>query len=186
MITLNGVLSVALTLFLVIDVMGNVPYILNIRQKTGPLNPTAIVLFSALLLLLFTFFGESLLRLLGIDVSSFALAGSVVLLLLALEMILGISIFQIEGSERSGGIVPVAFPLLVGVGTLTTVIALRTQHRLGDLLGGIAINLLIIYVVLLALDWLDRKLGPQVLIVLKKFFGILLLAIAVQLFRTYA
>ncbi|MCS6991104.1 MAG: MarC family protein [Chitinophagales bacterium] len=185
MLTISGMLSVALTLFLVIDVIGNVPYILNIRQKTGPLNARAIVLFSALLLLLFTFFGEPLLRLLGIDVSSFAIAGSVVLLLLALEMVLGISIFQVEGNGRSGGLVPVAFPLLVGVGTLTTVISLRTRFSLPDLLAGIAINLLIIYLVLLALDWLNRHLGEQVLIVLKKFFGILLLALAVQLFRNH-
>lgn len=184
MISLTGVLHVAITLFLVIDVLGNVPYILNVRRKAGPLRVGAIVLFSAALMLFFTFFGEALLQLLHIDVASFALAGSVVLLLLALEMILGISIFQIEGAERTGGIVPVGFPLLVGVGTLTTVISLRSRHLLPELLAGIALNLLIIYLVLVALDWLDRHIGPHVLLIMKKFFGILLLAIAVQLFRS--
>jgi multiple antibiotic resistance protein len=182
MFSIQNILTITLTLFLVIDILGSVPVIISVKRNTGALNPLTIVGFSGLLMIAFSLIGSSLLELLGIQVKSFAIAGAVVLLLLALEMILGATIFKSEGEEKSGNIVPIAFPILAGVGTLTTIISLRTKFTIADLLIGILINLLVIYVVLRSMDWLERKLGNQALTVMKKFFGIILLALAVQMF----
>jgi multiple antibiotic resistance protein len=182
MFSLQNILTISLTLFLVIDILGSVPIIISIKRNTGALNPAGIVIFAGALMIAFTLIGEALLRALGIEVKSFAIAGAVVLLLLALEMILGATIFRAEGGEKSGNLVPIGFPILAGVGTLTTILSLRTQYSVADLLVGITLNLLIIFLVLLSMNWLERKLGNQVLTVMKKLFGILLLALAVQMF----
>jgi multiple antibiotic resistance protein len=182
MFSIQNILTITLTLFLVIDILGSVPVIISVKRNTGALNPLTIVGFSGLLMIAFSLIGSSLLELLGIQVASFAIAGAVVLLLLALEMILSVTIFKNEQEEKSGNIIPVAFPILAGVGTLTTIISLRTKFAMPDLLVGIFINLLVIYAVLRSTDWLEKKLGNQTLIVMKKFFGIILLALAVQMF----
>ena len=182
MFSISNIFSVTLTLFLVIDILGSVPIIISIKRNTGALKPVTIVGFSGILMIAFTLIGESLLHALGIEVKSFAIAGAVVLLLLALEMILGATIFKSDDEGKSGNIVPIAFPILAGVGTLTTIISLRTKFEVMDVIGGILINLLIIYIVLLSMNWLERKLGKQTLTVMKKFFGIILLAMAVQMF----
>jgi len=184
MFSINNILSVTLTLFLVIDVLGSVPIIISIKKNTGALSPATIVGFSGALMIAFTLIGETLLQLLGIQVKSFAIAGAVVILLLALEMILGATIFKSDDDSKSGNIVPIAFPILAGVGTLTTIISLRTKFAIPDLMIGILINLVIIYIVLLSMNWLEKKLGGQTLIVMKKFFGIILLALAVQMFMS--
>jgi multiple antibiotic resistance protein len=183
MFSLPNILSISLTLFLVIDVIGSVPVILSSKQGSNHLKPTSIVLFAGGLMISFSLIGEALLHLLGIEVQSFSIAGALVLLLLGLEMIIGWNIFKAEdGDNKSGNIVPIAFPILVGAGTLTTILSLRTQFSIIDLTAGILINLLIIYLVLRSMNWLERKLGSQSLIVLKKFFGIVLIALAVQMF----
>jgi len=182
MFSISNILSVTLTLFVVIDILGSVPVIIAIKRNTGELNPVTIVGFSGILMIAFTLIGETLLSVLGIQVKSFAIAGAVVLLLLSLEMILGAAIFKSDEEGKSGNIVPIAFPILAGVGTLTTILSLRVKYDIPDLVIGILLNLIIIYVVLLSMNWLEQKLGKQTLIVMKKFFGIILLAIAVQMF----
>ena len=182
MFSISNILSVTLTLFLVIDILGSVPIIISIKRNTGELKPVTIVGFSGILMIAFTLIGETLLHVLGIQVQSFAIAGAVVLLLLSLEMILGATIFKSDDEGKSGNVVPIAFPILAGVGTLTTILSLRTRYQVSDVVVGILLNLIIIYVVLLSMNWLERKLGKQTLIVMKKFFGIILLAIAVQMF----
>jgi multiple antibiotic resistance protein len=182
MFSIANILSVTLTLFLVIDILGSVPVIISIKRNTGAIKPIAIVGFSGILMIAFTLIGESLLQVLGIQVKSFAIAGAVVLLLLSLEMILGATIFQTDEENKSGNIVPIAFPILAGVGTLTTILSLRVKYDIPDLVIGILLNLIIIYLVLISMNWLEKKLGRQTLTVMKKFFGIILLALAVQMF----
>lgn len=182
MFSVQNILTITLTLFLVIDILGSVPIIISVKKNTGALNPISIVSFSGALMIVFTLIGSSLLELLGIQVKSFAIAGAVVLLLLALEMILGATIFKNDDEQKSGSIVPIAFPILAGVGTLTTIISLRTRFSIPDLMIGILLNLLVIYWVLRSMDWLEKKLGSGTLVVMKKFFGIILLALAVQMF----
>ncbi|MEO5674610.1 MAG: MarC family protein [Chitinophagales bacterium] len=183
MFSISNILTVTLTLFLVIDILGSIPVIISIRKNTGAIRPVTIVGFSGVLMLAFTLIGEGLLHALGIEVKSFAIAGAVVLLLLALEMILGATIFKSDEEGKSGNIVPISFPILAGVGTLTTILSLRTKYNVTDVVIGIILNLIIIYVVLVSMNWLERKLGKQTLVVMKKFFGIILLAIAVQMFK---
>lgn len=182
MFSITNILSVTLTLFVVIDILGSVPLILSIRKNTGALSPITIVSFSGILMIAFTIIGESILQILGIQVKAFAIAGAMVLLLLAFEMILGATIFKSDDDGKSGNIVPIAFPILAGVGTLTTILSLRTKYDIPDLLIGIILNLIIIYLVLISMNWLEEKISKQVLNVMKKFFGIILLAIAVQMF----
>src|SRR5262245_4874289 len=170
MFSIQNILTITLTLFLVIDILGSVPIIISVKRNAGGLNPITIVGFSGALMIAFTMIGESLLHLLGIQIKSFAIAGAVVLLLLALEMILGATIFKSDDDNKSGNIVPIAFPILAGVGTLTTIISLRTKFDIPDLMIGILINLVIIYIVLLSMNWLEKKLGKQTLTVMKKFF----------------
>ncbi|HYV93461.1 MAG TPA: MarC family protein [Chitinophagales bacterium] len=186
MFSISNILSISLTLFVVIDILGSVPIIISIKRNTGELKPVTIVGFSGVLMIAFTLIGETLLHILGIQVKSFAIAGAVVLLLLSLEMILGATIFKTDDPDgsagKSGNIVPIAFPVLAGVGTLTTILSLRVKYDIPDLVIGILLNLIIIYMVLLSMNWLERKLGKQTLTVMKKFFGIILLAMAVQMF----
>jgi multiple antibiotic resistance protein len=182
MFSISNISSVTLTLFLVIDILGSVPLIISIKKSTGELKPVTIVGFSGLLMIAFTLIGESLLQMLGIQVRSFAIAGAVVLLLLSLEMILGTAIFKSDEEGKSGNIVPIAFPILAGVGTLTTILSLRTRYAVSDLITGIIVNLMIIYLVLRSMNWLEAKLSVAVLNVMKKFFGIILLAMSVQMF----
>jgi multiple antibiotic resistance protein len=162
--------------------LGSVPIIISVKKTTGELKPVSIVGFAGILMIAFTVIGEALLTILGIQVKSFAIAGAVVLLLLSLEMILGAAIFKSDDSGKSGNIVPIAFPILAGVGTLTTIISLRTKYQIPDVIIGIIINLVIVFVVLRSMNWLERKMGIQTLSVMKKFFGIILLAMAVQMF----
>ncbi len=183
MFSIDNFLTVSVTLFLVIDVIGSVPLIIHVKRTAGSIHTGTIVGASALLMVFFSLMGNQLLHLLHIKLNSFAIAGSVILLLVSLEMILGTSLFKGENDAASGSVVPIAFPYLAGVGTLTTIITLRSTYSLVELLSGIAINLVIIYLVLSSLHWLDQKLGKQALTVIKKFFGILLMALAVQMFK---
>ncbi len=141
---------------------------------------------SGALMLLFLFVGDKFLRVLGIDVGSFAVAGSIVIFILGLEMVLGLELFKNEGGSKSGTVVPIAFPLIAGSGTLTTIISLRANYDTLPVAIGILINLLIIYVVLHSLDFISRILGPSGLIAVRKFFGVVLLAIAIKIFSANA
>jgi multiple antibiotic resistance protein len=186
MFSLKAVLTVTLTLFAVIDVVGGLPVIISIRQYQRNFSPLIATLAAGALMIFFLFTGETFLRLVGVDVRSFALAGSVVIFILAMEMILGINIFKTNPDDaHSGNFVPVAFPLLAGAGTLTTIISLRPVYSQVEILTGILINLVIIFAVLRAMSWIELKVGKTGLAAVKKFFGVILLAISIKLFSTY-
>lgn len=177
-----NIFAVATTLFVVIDVLGSIPTIIAAKQKNGGLHPLPVTLFSGFLMILFLFLGERILHILGVEVQSFALAGSIVLFLMALEMLLGRDIFKSDGKGGAGNtIVPIAFPLLTGVGTLTTILSLNGKYSKIELMAGITINLVIIFVVLNLIGWLERTMGETTLSVIKKLFGVILLAIAMQM-----
>jgi multiple antibiotic resistance protein len=135
-------------------------------------------------MILFLLSGEKFLSILGLDVRSFAVGGSIVIFILGLEMVLGHEFFKSEGGPKSGTVVPIAFPLIAGSGTLTTIISLQANYPVQVVLAGILINLLIVYAVLHSLDWIARLLGPAGLLAVRKFFGVVLLAIAVKIFTT--
>lgn len=180
---LTQLISVTLILFSVIDIIGNIPIVLKFKERGLKVEEFKATIVSGLLMILFLAFGESLLALFGVDVNSFAIAGAIVLLILGLEMILGITIMKDEGEINSASIFPIAFPLIAGAGTLTTILSLKSEYDSINILGGIIINLILIFIVLKSSDFIQKKLGKQGAIVLRKVFGIILLAIAVKLFK---
>lgn len=185
MFSFKEVVSVTLILFSVIDVIGSLPVIIDLRRKAGKIESERATLASGALMIAFLFLGERILKLFGVDVASFAVAGALIIFLIGLEMILGRTIFKAE--VDTGGathIVPIAFPLIAGAGTLTTLISLRAEYQTLNIIIGIILNLVLIYVVLKASGWLETRLGPGGLAVLRKIFGIILLAIAIKLFKT--
>lgn len=182
----RSILTVTLTLFAVVDVIGSLPVIISVKRRVPNFHPLLITLASGALMIFFLFIGETFLRFMGIDIASFAVAGSIVLFALSMEMILGINLFRSNADDaRSGNYVPVAFPLIAGSGTLTTILSLRSVYNSWEILTGILINLVIVYLVLRASDWIEFKLGNTALAAIKKIFGVLLLAIAIRIFRTY-
>ncbi|MCF8225935.1 MAG: MarC family protein [Bacteroidales bacterium] len=170
-----------MVLFAVIDIFGSIPIILGIKQKAGniPAGKTTLVAFG--IMLLFLFIGEPLLSIFGVDISSFAIAGSFVLLLMGMEMVLGIELFKTEPGG-TGAIVPIAFPLIAGAGSITSLLSLRAEYESINILIALTINMVVVYLVLRLTKWFEKILGPSGLHILKKFFGIILLAIAVKLF----
>lgn len=181
----TAVLSVTLILFSVIDMIGNIPIIINMKREGLRINAQTTTLVSGCIMISFLFFGTAILSLFGIEITSFALAGSLVMFFIGLEMILGIRFFKEDenNTDKSGSIVPIAFPLLAGAGTLTTIISLKVQYDIASIILGILINVLIIYLVLRSTDWMAKKLSHDVSTTLRKVFGILLLAIAIQIIK---
>ena len=177
------ILSAFLVLFAVIDIVGSIPLIVSLRQKSGQIQSAKASMVAGTLLILFLFIGERMLSLLGIDVYSFAVAGALVLFFLALEMILGIEIHKIE-EPKSVSIVPIAFPLVAGAGSLTTVLSIRAEYAVENIIVAILLNMLVVYLVLKFASKLEKILSSGILNVLKKVFGIILLAIAIKLFTT--
>lgn len=179
----DEILAVSFTLFAVIDVIGSIPVIISLRSKIGNIESEKITLAAGLLMLVFLFIGEQFLDLLGVDIKSFAIAGSIVIFIIGLEMILGIDIFKADPDPSSGSIVPVAFPIIAGSGTLTTVISLKSNYLPENIVIGILINLLLIYIVLKSINFIERKLGKGGLLIVRKFFGLILIAIAIKIFK---
>ena len=184
-------LTLTFTLFAVIDIVGSIPMLISIKQKMGGLNSWKVTLISGGLMVLFFFLGKPFLDLLGVDVKSFAVAGSIVIFILGLEMILGIEFFKPEKGAPSGTVVPIAFPLIAGSGTLTTIMSLKATFESSNkneymILIAILINLLFIYLVLRSLNLIERVLGKAGLLAVRKFFGVILLAIAVKIFASNA
>lgn len=175
------ILSLFMVLFAVIDITGSIPIILELRKKTGEIPPLRTTLVAFALMLLFLFLGEPLLNLFGVDLSSFAIAGSLVIFFIGLELVLGIEIFQYEKS-KSASIVPIAFPLIAGAGSMTTLISLKSEYAIWDILVALILNMAFVYLVLRATNFFERILGEAGIQVLKKAFGIILLAIAIKLF----
>lgn len=182
-LSFEEILSAFLVLFAVIDIVGSIPLIVSLRQKSGQIQSLKASVVAGVLLISFLFVGERMLNLLGIDVYSFAVAGSMVLFFLALEMILGIEIHKIE-EPKSVSIVPIAFPLVAGAGSLTTVLSIRAEYRVENIIIAIILNMLVVFLVLKFANKLEKILSPSILNVLKKVFGIILLAIAIKLFST--
>lgn len=180
----NEVITVFFTLFAVIDILGSIPILVGLKQKIPDIHPGKVTLASAAFMIVFLFVGEKFLFYLGLDISSFALAGSIVMFILALEMILGIDIFRSDPDTKAGSIVPVAFPIIAGSGTLTTILSLKAIYDKSTILIGILLNILIIFLVLRATGFFERKIGKNGMMVLRKFFGVILLAISVKIFKT--
>jgi multiple antibiotic resistance protein len=180
---INDALSAFLILFAVIDIPGSIPIIVNLRKKVGHVQSEKATLVAGIIMIVFLFVGESILNLLGVDVQSFAIAGSFVIFFLALEMILGITLYK-EESPSTASIVPIAFPLIAGAGSMTSLVSLQAEFDNINIIIAIVANMIVVYAVLKNTERLERILGPGGLSVLRKVFGIILLAIAVKLFFT--
>lgn len=185
-IDIKELLTVTFTLFAVIDIVGSVPILISLKEKMGGIRELRATIVSGALMVLFLFVGKSFLNLLGLDVKSFAVGGSIVIFILGLEMVLGLEFFKSEKDVKSATIVPIAFPLIAGSGTLTTIMSLKANYTEIPLLIAILINLVIVFIVLKSLGAIARLLGPAGLIAVRKFFGVILLAIAVKIFATNA
>jgi multiple antibiotic resistance protein len=182
----KDLLTVTFTLFAIIDIVGSVPVLISLKEKMGGINELKATLISGALMILFLYLGQGFLNILGLDVGSFAVGGSIVIFILGLEMVLGVEFFKSEKNIKAATVVPIAFPLIAGSGTLTTVMSLKANYGQVTLLIAILINLIIVYAVLKSLGYIARLLGPAGLIAVRKFFGVILLAIAVKIFATNA
>ncbi len=184
-ISFNEILTVSFTLFAIIDMIGNIPVLASLRTKMGgKIMSLEATLASGGFMILFLLVGQQFLNILGLDVKSFAVAGSIVIFIIGLEMVLGIEFFKPDSDPKSGSVVPIAFPLIAGSGTLTTIMSLKANYNDANILIGILINCIVIFLVLKSLSWIERMLGPNGMIVIRKFFGVILLAIAVKIFGT--
>ena len=180
----DQLLTVIFTLFAVIDIVGSIPLLISMKEKVGKIRSTQVTLISGGLMIAFMFLGKPFLKMLGLDVKSFAVGGSIVIFLLGLEMVLGHEIFKGDKNGHTGSVVPIAFPIIAGSGTLTTIMSLKANFEEVYILAGILVNLLIIYIVLKSLNFIERLLGPGGLLAVRKFFGVILLAIAVKIFSS--
>ncbi|HXB32124.1 MAG TPA: MarC family protein [Puia sp.] len=181
---LNQLVTVSFTLFAVIDIVGSIPLLAALKNKIGVLNEVKATLISGALMVLFLFGGEQFLKVLGVDQRSFAVGGSIVIFILGLEMVLGVEFFKSDPDARASVAVPIAFPLIAGSGTLTTIMSLKANYDTVVVLLGILINLLFIFIVLKSMGYIERILGAAGMIAIRKFFGVILLAIAVKIFST--
>lgn len=179
------ILSVFLILFSMIDIPGSIPIIIELEKKSGGIKANRATLVAGGLMLLFLFFGQKLLYVFGIDVSSFAVAGSFIIFIISLELILGIEIFKPDTSHPSSdSIVPLAFPLIAGAGTLATIISLKSQYKLSSIFIGVILNLIIVFIVLKSIRRLSKLISPGISAILRRVFGIILLSIAIKLFKS--
>jgi len=181
MFDIKEILTLTLTLFAVIDILGSIPVILSLREKLGHIQSEKASIAAAILMVAFLFIGEILLGLIGLDVYSFALAGSVVIFILGLEMVLGVEFFKGTSNPSTGSIVPIAFPLVAGAGTLTSIISLKAAYSNANLLVAILLNVIIVYIVLKSTKYIERKIGSGGIEILRRVFGVILLAIAIKL-----
>ena len=182
-IAIKEIVTTTFTLFAVIDMVGNVPVLASLRVKMGgEIRSLQATVASGALMILFLFIGKEFLNVLGLDVQSFAVAGSIVIFIIGLEMVLGIEFFKSDGNPKSGSVVPIAFPLIAGSGTLTTIMSLKANYFDINIFIGILINCIVIFLVLKSLKWIEKFLGPNGMTVTRKFFGVILLAIAVKIF----
>jgi multiple antibiotic resistance protein len=177
----KDVFTISMILFAVIDIVGSIPIIVDLRSKMGHIQSEKATIVAAVIMIAFLFVGEEILKLIGIDANSFAVAGSFVLFFLALEMILGIRLYK-EDNPSTASIVPIAFPLIAGAGTMTTILSLRAAYDKINIIIAIVINVVVVYGVLKSSGKIERLLGTNGLGVIRKVFGVILLAIAVKLF----
>ncbi|MGY8924378.1 MAG: MarC family protein [Flavobacteriales bacterium] len=179
------ILTTFMVLFAVIDIVGNIPIIIDLRKKAGHIQSGKASIIAGIIMIIFLFLGESILTLIGIDVHSFAVAGAFILFFIALEMILGITLYkQEEGTAMNASIFPLAFPLIAGPGSLTTLLSLKSEFHTENIIIAVVINVLVIFLVLKTSSRIERIIGQNGIDIIRKVFGVVLLAIAVKLFTS--
>lgn len=180
---LKEIFTATMILFAVIDILGSIPIIIRLRQKVGHIQSEKATIAASILMIVFLFIGESILAIIGIDVNSFAIAGALVIFFLALEMVLGIKFYRDEEPETAS-IVPIAFPLIAGAGTLTSILTIRAEFQMQNIIVAIILNSFLVYIVLKTTKKFENFLGKAGIAILQKVFGVILLAIAVKLFAS--
>jgi len=180
---LKEIFTATMILFAVIDIIGSIPIIIDLRQKVGHIQSEKASLVAMLIMILFLFLGSQILILIGIDVYSFTVAGSFVLLFLALEMILGVQLYK-EESPETASVVPLAFPLIAGAGTMTTILSLKAEFYTINIIIAIVLNMIFVYIILKSSTKIERFIGKAGINIIRKIFGVVLLAIAVKLFAS--
>ena len=179
------ILTTFMVLFAVIDIVGNIPIIIDLRKKAGHIQSGKASIIAGIIMIVFLFLGESILTLIGIDVHSFAVAGAFILFFIALEMILGITLYkQEEGTAMNASVFPLAFPLIAGPGSLTTLLSLKSEFHTENIIIAVVINVLVIFLVLKTSSRIERMIGQNGIDIIRKVFGVVLLAIAVKLFTS--
>lgn len=175
--------TASMILFAVIDIIGSIPIVIDLKAKVGRIQSEKASIVAGILMIVFLFLGKEILNLIGIDVNSFAVAGSLILFFLALEMILGITLYKDE-EPATAAVVPLAFPLIAGAGTMTTLLSLRAEYEAINIIVAIVINIVFVFIVLKSSGKIEKFLGKQGINVIRKIFGVILLAIAVKLFAS--
>ncbi len=183
-LSFKEIISAFVVMFAIIDITGSIPIFLGMKEQGKVINPWQAVLVSILLFVAFFFAGDGLLRLFGVEIETFAVAGSVVIFLLALEMILGVEIIKSEGGGSGTSVVPIAFPLIAGPGALTAFLSLKAEYATVNIMIALLLNMVFAFIVMRYLDKIQKLLGQNVIYIFRKFFGVILLAIAVKLFAT--
>ena len=180
----KDILTTSMVLFAVIDIIGNIPIIIDLRKKAGHIQSEKASLIAGFILIIFLFLGEQLLSIIGLDVHSFAIAGSLIIFFIALEMILGIKIYKEEKNPLNATVFPLAFPLIAGPGSLTTLLSLKAAFSNANIIAAIVINMIFIYIVLKASTKIEKIIGENGIGIIRKVFGVILLAISIKLFTT--
>ncbi len=180
---LREITTASMVLFAVIDILGSIPIIISLRNKVGHIESEKASVVAGIIMIAFLFVGEKILKLIGIDVNSFAVAGALVIFFLAIEMVLGISLYRDE-EPQTASIVPIAFPLIAGAGTITTLLSLRSEYYVENIIVAIIVNIIFVYLVLKSSRKIEKVLGKNGLNVIRKVFGVVLMAIAVKLFAS--
>tara|TARA_B100000674_G_scaffold494473_1_gene519148 strand:+ start:137 stop:703 length:567 start_codon:yes stop_codon:yes gene_type:complete len=177
------IFTASMILFAIIDIIGATPIVISLREKVGKIESEKATIVSMLIMIGFLFIGEEILNLIGIDINSFAVAGSIVIFFIALEMVLGVTIFQ-DDEPETASIVPIAFPIIAGAGTLTTLLSLRAEYELINVIIAIIVNSVFVYIILKSSTTIERLLGKNGIAIIRRVFGIILLSISVKLFST--
>jgi len=180
---IKEIVTATMILFAVIDILGSIPIIIGLRKKVGHIQSEKASIVAAFIMVAFLFVGESILSLIGIDVNSFAVAGAFIIFFLAIEMVLGITLYK-DDQPESASIVPIAFPLIAGAGTMTSLLSLRSEYAVENIIVAIIVNVIFVYLVLKSSQKIEKLLGKNGLNIIRKVFGVILLAIAIKLFAT--
>lgn len=184
-LNIKEILTAFMVLFAVIDIVGNIPIIIDLRKKAGHIQSEKASVIAGIIMIVFLFLGDSILKLIGIDVHSFAVAGAFILFFIALEMILGITLYkQEEGSPMNASVFPLAFPLIAGPGSLTTLLSLKSEFHTENIIIAVIVNVVVIFLVLKTSNRIERFIGQNGIDIIRKVFGVVLLAIAVKLFTS--
>ncbi|MDA9126460.1 MarC family protein [Flavobacteriaceae bacterium] len=182
---IKEILTAFMVLFAVIDIVGNIPIIIDLRKKAGHIQSEKASIIAGVIMIIFLFLGDSILKLIGIDVHSFAVAGAFILFFIALEMILGITLYkQEEGTNMNASVFPLAFPLIAGPGSLTTLLSLKSEFHTENIIIAVIVNVIVIFIVLKTSTRIERFIGQNGINIIRKIFGVVLLAIAVKLFTS--